>query len=120
MNILKLPNKIGLRNILGLKMAGKLTIVENEMKRLGLLILEISETHWNQSGKLTSTNWNFVFSSGNNCLRRVAVIVDGRCKNLALGARSINDRITIVSMKTIPVILSIIGVYVQTSAAPNK
>ena len=52
-------------NIYGQKMTGNLAIVENEMKRPQILILGISETHWNTSGEFTSTNWNFVFSSEN-------------------------------------------------------
>ncbi len=120
LNIAKEVSNIGTWNVRGLKTAGKLAIVEKEMKRHGLAILGLSETHYDTIGEFTSSEGNFVFSSGKGGHTGVAVIVDGRYKNLVIGARAINDRLAVVRMDVTPHVMSIIQAYAPTSAAPDE
>ena len=91
-----------------MKTTGKLVVVKNEIKRVGLLIYGISETHWNTVGKFISGEGNFVFSSGKGGQIRVATIVDGRCKHPVLGTRTINDRMAVVRITTAPFTVSVL------------
>lgn len=51
------------------------------------MTLGLNKTHRNMNGEFTSSEGNFVFSSGNSDQTGVAVIIaDGRYKNLVIGA----------------------------------
>ena len=98
-------------NVHGLKTTVRWAVVKDEMRRIGLLILGISETHWNTNGEFTLGEGNFVFLSGKGDHTGVAIIIDGRYKHLVLGARALNDRMAVVRIDAAPSTISIIQAY---------
>lgn len=56
---------IGTWNVRGLNQVGKLTILEQELERVGVDICGVSETHWKGNGHLL-TDQHAVYFSGND------------------------------------------------------
>ena len=79
---------------------GKLEVVKQEMARVNMDILGISELKWNGMGKLNSDD-NFIYYCGQESLRRngVALIVNKRVQNEVLGCNLKNDRMISVHIK---------------------
>ena len=73
---------------------GKLEVVKQEMARVNIDILGISELKWTGMGELNSDDHYFHYC-GQQSLRRngVAVIVNKRVQNAVLGCILKNDRI---------------------------
>lgn len=84
------------------------------------MVLRLSKTHWDMVGKFISSEGNFVFSSGKGGHIGVAVIIDGWYRNLLLGARAVNDRVTVVRMEAVSHNISITQAYAPTSKAPDE
>jgi hypothetical protein len=59
-----------------LKENGRLWLVTSKMKRYGLNILRISETHWKGQGDLVSNEMRMVYSGRERCERGVAILFD--------------------------------------------
>ena len=78
---------------------GKLDVVKQEMARLNIDILGISELKWTRIGELNSDG-HYIYYCGQESLRRngVALIVNKRVHNAVLGCSVKNDRmISVVS-----------------------
>ena len=73
---------------------GKLEVVKQEMARLNIDILGISELKWTGMGEFNSGD-HYVYYCGEESLRRngVALIVNKRVCNAVLGCNLKNDRI---------------------------
>ena len=79
---------------------GKLEVVKQEMARVNVNILGISELKWTGMGDFNSDNHSTYFC-GQESLRRngVAIIVNKRVQNAVLGYNLKNDRmISFISM----------------------
>ena len=65
---------------------GKLEMVKQEMARVKIDILRISELKWTGMGEFNSDN-NYIYYCGQESLRRngVAIIVNKRVQNAVLG-----------------------------------
>ena len=65
---------------------GKLEVVKQEMARVNVDILGISELKWTGMGKFNSQD-NYIYYCGQESLRRngVAIIVNERVQNVVLG-----------------------------------
>ena len=65
---------------------GKLDLVKQEMLRININILGISEPKWIGMGELNSDN-HYIYYCGQDSLRRngVAIIVNKRVQNAVLG-----------------------------------
>ena len=72
---------------------GKLEVVKQEMVRVNIDILGISELKWMRMGEFNS-NDHYIYYCGQEYLRRngVALIVDKRIQNAVLGYNLKNDR----------------------------
>ena len=72
---------------------GKLKVVKQEMARVKIDILGISELKWTGKGEFNSDD-NCIYYCGQECLRRngVAIIVNKRVQNAILGCSLKNDR----------------------------
>ena len=72
---------------------GKLEVVKQEMARVNLDILGISELKWTGIGEFSSSN-HCLYYYGQESLRRngVALIVNKRVPNAVLGCNLKNDR----------------------------
>ena len=97
---------------------GKLEVVKQEMARVNMDILGISELKWTWMGKFNSED-HYIYYCGQESLRRngVAMIVNKRVWNAVLGCNLKNDRMTSVLFQGKPFNITVIQVYAPTSNA---
>ena len=76
---------------------GKLEVVKQEMARVNINILGISELKWTGKGEFNSDD-HYIYYCGQESLRRngVAIVVNKRTRNTVLGCNLKNDRMTSV------------------------
>ena len=97
---------------------GKLEVVKQEMARVNVDILGISELRWTGMGEFNSDNC-YIYYCGQESLRRngVAIIVNKRVRNALLGRSLKNDRMISVRFQGKPFNIIVIQVYAPTSNA---
>ena len=103
---------------------GKLEVVKQEMARVNIDILGISELKWTGMGEFNSDD-HYIYYCGQESLRRngVAIMVNKRVRNAVLGCNLKNDRmISVRSMISVhfqgkPFNITVIQVYAPTSNA---
>ena len=95
---------------------GKLEVVKQEMARVNIDILGISELRWTGMGKFKSED-NCIYYCGQESLRRngVAIIGNIRVQNAVLGCSLKNDRMISVHFQGNPFNIMVIQVYALTS-----
>ena len=81
---------------------GKLEVVKQEMARMCIDILGISELKWIEVGEFNSDD-HYIYYCGQESLRRngVAIMVNKRVQNAVLGYNLKNDRAISVDFQTI-------------------
>ena len=96
---------------------GKLEVVKQEMERVNVDILGISELKWTAKREFNSDH--YIQYCGQESLRRngVAIIVKKRVQNAVLGCNLKNDRMISVHLQGIPFNITVIQVYAPTSNA---
>ena len=96
----------------------KLEVVKQEMARVNIDILGISELRWTGMGEF-NTNDHCIYYCGQESLRRnkVAIIVNKRVQNAVLGCSLKNDRMISVRFQGKPFNITVIQVYAPTSNA---
>ena len=97
---------------------GKLEVVKQEMARVDVDILGISELKWTRMGEFNS-NDHYIYYCGQESLRRngVAIMVNKRVRNALLGCNLKNDRMNSVHFKGKPFNITVIQAYAPTSNA---
>ena len=82
---------------------GKLEVVKQEMARVNVNILGISELKWTEMGEFNS-DAHYIYYCGQESLRRngVAIIVNKRVRNAILGCNLKNDRMISVRFQGKP------------------
>ena len=97
---------------------GKLEVVKQEMTRVNIDILGISELRWTGMGEFNSDD-HYIYYCGQESLRRngVAIIINKRVRNAVLECNLKNDRIISVHFQGKPFNITIIQVYALTSNA---
>ena len=97
---------------------GKLEVVEQEMARVNVDILGISELKWTGMGEFNSDD-HYIYSCGQESLRRngVAIIVNKRVQNAVFGCNLKNDRMISVRFQGKPFNITVIQAYAPTSNA---
>jgi len=97
---------------------GKLEVVKQEMARVNVDILGISELKWTGMGEFNSDN-HFIYYCRQESLRRnrVAIIVNKRSRNAVLGYNLKNNRMISVHFQGKPFNITVIQVYAPTSNA---
>ena len=97
---------------------GKLEVVKQEMSKVYVNILGISELKWTGMGEFNSDD-HYIYYCGQEFLRRngVANIVNKRVQNAVLGCNLKNDRMTSVRFQGNPFNITVIQVDTQTSNA---
>ena len=95
---------------------GKLGVVKQEMARVNIEILGISELKWTEMGEFNS-NDHYIYSCGQESLRRngVANIVNKTVQNAVLGCNLKNNRMISVCFQGKPFNITVIQVYAPTS-----
>ena len=97
---------------------GKLEVVKQEMTRVNIDILGISELKWTGMGEFNSDD-HYIYYCEQESLRRngVALIVNKRVQNAVLGCNLKNDRMISVRLQGKPFNITVIQVYAPTSNA---
>ena len=97
---------------------GKLEVIKQEMTRVNIDILGISELRWTGMGEFNSDD-HYIYYCGQESLRRngVDIIVNKRARNAGLGCNLKNDRMISVCFQGKPFKITIIQVYAPTSNA---
>ena len=92
---------------------GKLEVVKQEMARVNIDILGISELKWTGMGEFNSDD-HYIYHCGQEYLRRngVAIKVNKRVQNAVLGCNLRNDKMTSVGFQGKPFNITVIQVYV--------
>ena len=77
---------------------GTLEVVKQEMARVNIYILGISELKWTGIGEFNSDD-HYIYYCGQDCLQRngIALIANKRVQNAVLGCSLKNDRMISVS-----------------------
>ena len=91
---------IGTWNVRFMNQEGKLKVVKQEMARVNVDILEISELNWTGMGEFNSDD-HYIYYFGQESLRRngVAIMVNKRVRNAVLGCNFKNDRMISVRLQ---------------------
>ena len=97
---------------------GKSEVVKEEMARVSINILGISELKWTRTGKFNSDD-HYIYYCGQESLRRngIALIVNKRVQNVVLGCSLRNDRMISVHFQAKPFNITVIQVYAPISNA---
>ena len=88
---------------------GKLEVVKQEMTRVNIDILGPSELQWTEKGEFNLDD-HYIYYCGQESLRRngVAIIVNTRVRNAALGCNFKNDRMISVHFQGKPFNITVI------------
>ena len=119
---IKLKNnlKIGTWNVRTMFQKGKLDNIKQEMERLKINILGISEVRWKDAGLVDSDQHKLIYSGGSNHEKGVGVILDkGAAKSLK-GNWPVSDRVLLIKLEGKPLNINIIQVYAPTSASTDE
>ena len=97
---------------------GKLEVVSQEMGRVNINILGISELKWTGMGEFNSDD-HYIYYCGQESLWRngVAIIVNKSFQNAVLGCNLKNDKMISVHFQGKPFNITAIQVYAPTSNA---
>ena len=97
---------------------GKLEVVRQEMARVNIDILGISELKWTGMGEFNSDD-HYIYYCRQESLRRngIAIMVNKRVRNVVLGCNLKNDRMISVRFQGKPFNITVIQVYSPTSNA---
>ena len=97
---------------------GNLEVVKQEMTRVNVHILGISELKWTEMGEFNADD-HYIYYCGQEFLRRngVAMMVNKRVQNAVLGCNLKNDRMISVCFQGNPFSITVIQVYAPTSNA---
>ena len=96
----------------------KLEVVKQEMARVNINILGISELKWTGMGEFNSDD-HYIYYCGQESLRRngIAIMVNKRVRNAVFGCNLKNDRMISVRFQSKPFTIMVIQVYAPTSNA---
>ena len=97
---------------------GKLEVVKQEMARVNVDILGISELKWTGIGEFDSDD-HYIYYCGQESFRRnrVVIMVNKRVRNAVLGCNLKNDRMISLHFQGKPFNITVIQVYAPTSNA---
>ena len=97
---------------------GKLEVIKQEMARVNVNILGISEMKWTGMGEFNSDD-HYIYNCGQESLRRngVAIMVNNRVRNAVLGRNLKNNRMISVRFQGKSFNITVIQVYAPTSNA---
>ena len=95
---------------------GKLEVVKQEMTRVNVDILGITELRWTGMGEFNSDD-HYIYYRGQESFRRngVAIMVNKRVQSAILGGNLKNNRMISVCFQGKPFNIAVIQVYAPTS-----
>ena len=97
---------------------GKLEVVKQEMARVNIDILEISELKWSRMGEFNSVDHYIYYCEQESLRKNGAVLtVNKRVQNAVLGCSFKNDRMISACFQSKPFSTKVIQVYAPTTDA---
>ena len=95
---------------------GELQVVEQEIARVNVGILGISELKWTGMGEFDSRD-HYIYYCGQESLRRngVAIIINKTVRNAVFGCNLKNDRMISIHFQGKPFNITVIQGYAPTS-----
>ena len=116
--MLKKQYCIGTWNVRSLDQGKLVEVVKQEMARVNIDILGISELKWNGMSEFNSDD-HYIYYYGQEILRRngVALTVNKRVQNVVLGCNLKNDRMISVHFQGNSFNITVIQVYAPTTNA---
>jgi len=118
--------KIGTWNVRSLSQPGKMAGIFQEMERMNVDIMGVSETCWKDEGDFKSglpgmeDIYRVIYSGGEKNRKGVGVILRGDVERSVLNYNLISDRIITVKLKATPVNLLLIQVYAPCEDAEEE
>ena len=107
-------------NVRTLYQSGKLENVKQEMRRLNINILGISETRWSKSGHFMIDGFKIIYSGGDKHERGVGLLMDSDISKCVLGYWTLSERVLLVKIRGHPFNLAIIVVYTPTAQSTEE
>ena len=107
--------KIGTWNVRTMLRRGKLENIKQEMRKMEVNILGLSEVRWKEQGDFYSDGYRIIYSGGTESQRGVAVVLDNEISRKVITIDQRSDRLLVVKIKADPVDLVIVQVYMPTS-----
>lgn len=119
---LKSKLKIGTWNLRSLYEAGKTHNTIQEMKRLDIPILGVSEMRWPNSGKCNIEEHTVYYSGedSNYHINGVAFIVSKHVEKCVKSVCYVSDRVIMLQLNSRPVDINLIQVYAPTSVSDEE
>ena len=112
--------KIATWNVRTLHQDGKLENVEQEMDRLNIDILGLSEVRWKGAGSYRTSKNTLYFSGGDKHQHGVGMLLKKHHSKCVLGFWAVNERIMLIKLKSKPFNIAIIQVYAPTSNSTDE
>ena len=108
---------VGTWNVMSMNQ-GKLEVVKQEMARVNINFLGISDLRWTRMDEFNSDD-HYIYYCGQESLRRngVAIIVNKRVQNAVLGCNLKNYRMISVHFQGKPFNITVIQVYASATNA---
>ena len=94
---------VGTWNVRTMRVRGKLENVKQEMRRLKLNVLGLSEVRWEGEGDFVSDEYRVIYSGSKGGQKGVAVIVDSDVGRRITKVVQHSDRLLLVRIKAEPV-----------------
>ena len=97
---------------------GKLDVIKQDMARVNIDSLGVSELKWMEMGEFNSDD-HYIYYCGQESLRRngVALIINKRAQNAVVGYNLKNSRMNLIYFQGKPFNITVIQVYAPTSNA---
>ena len=111
---------IGTWNVRTMHQNGKLDNILQEIERMQIDILGISEMRWTGAGRNTHKGYSIIYSGGQHHERGVGVILGKNTANAVKGYWTISDRVILIKLSARPLDLNIIQVYAPTSSSSEE
>uniref|UniRef100_A0A670I388 Endonuclease/exonuclease/phosphatase domain-containing protein n=1 Tax=Podarcis muralis TaxID=64176 RepID=A0A670I388_PODMU len=107
---------IGTWNVRSLNL-GKLDVVKNEMARINVDILGISELKWTGMGEFSSDDHHIYYCGQESRKRNGVALIVNRVVKSVLGCNLKNDRMILIRIQGRPFNITVIQVYAPTTGA---
>lgn len=116
--------RIGTWNVRSLYVAGKVQNLLQEISRLKVDIMGVSEVKWTSSGIYSAEKYSMYYSCGSESdySRRhgVGVVVNSEIKKAVTNFIPLSDRVMMLQINARPIRLNIIRVYAPTADKPEE
>ena len=112
--------EIGIWNVCTFYEKGKFTNVQLEMTKLDIDMLGLCEVRWKGAGKITSNDYTFIYSGGNEHRNGVGLMMKNDLAKVVSGYWPVSERVLVLRIKGNPFDLSIIQVYAPISDCSDE